>query len=115
MPDHPTLRVARKGDERYVLWPGDLAGPYKRSGYEIVEYVPATNKPESSGEERTEYRVAHNIRGSDETWELPLGDPTSRDEAEQRMATRKTTHGGRYGYRIESRTVTETDWSDVDA
>lgn len=39
--DWPTMRVAHKDGEFQVLWPGELAGPFKRSGWEIQDYAPA--------------------------------------------------------------------------
>jgi hypothetical protein len=64
---------------------------------------------------RTEFRVAYDVRAFGEevgTYEIPLADPTSIEEAASRLA-------GATGYqsrnvRIQKRTVTVTDWSDVD-
>ena len=36
----PKVRIAHKDGEFHVLWPGELAGPFKRSGYEIKDYTP---------------------------------------------------------------------------
>ena len=36
----PNVRIALKDDDLHALLPGELAGPFKRSGYEVREYVP---------------------------------------------------------------------------
>ena len=43
------VRIALKDGDLHVLLPGELAGPFKRSGYEVQEYLPATD---TSKEER---------------------------------------------------------------
>ncbi len=36
------LRVALKDDDMHILVPGELATPFKRSGYEVTPYIPAS-------------------------------------------------------------------------
>lgn len=48
MTDFPAnVRIALKDDDLHVLLPGDLAGPYRRSGYEIHDYLPAEQHPQT--------------------------------------------------------------------
>lgn len=66
-------------------------------------------------ETRTEYRVVYDVRegGIVETFERSIRDMTSLDEAQRRLEIAAHTPGS-FNYRIQTRTVTETDWSDVD-
>jgi hypothetical protein len=60
----PTLRVAHKDGEFHALWPGELSTPFKRSGYEIQEFVPAPPEPQGDAvEEETLQQFASRIRG----------------------------------------------------
>ena len=63
---------------------------------------------------RTEYRFAYDARegGRVETFERPLNDLTSLEEAESRLEIAARTPGT-FNYRIQRRTVTETDWEDI--
>lgn len=65
-------------------------------------------------ETRTEYRVAYDTRvgGSVETFERPLNDMTSLEEAEHRL---EPASPGCFNYRIEQRTLTTSDWEAVGA
>lgn len=36
----PTIRVAHKDGEFFILWPGELSTPYKRGDWEVMEYAP---------------------------------------------------------------------------
>lgn len=47
----PTLRVAKKGDEYHVLWPGELTTPFKRSGFEVAEYERSATTPQNGDED----------------------------------------------------------------
>lgn len=38
--DWPAVRVAHKDGEFQVLWPGELATPFKRAGWEVRDYSP---------------------------------------------------------------------------
>lgn len=42
----PNVRIALKDDDLHVLLPGELATPFKRSGYEVREYVPKAAQAE---------------------------------------------------------------------
>lgn len=65
-------------------------------------------------ETRTEYRVVYDDR-TEQSWEVPLADETSLDEARRRMAfsEKAARRRGRFNHRIEESTVTRSDWSEV--